>query len=160
MKIDLFILSYFVKSEDDSLLFLNSNCFQRAASFCFVVYSVIDCFIRNSYSFVGLVSLLDCGHITEFDEHFHCPVWLIARSFFVKELYRVLQDGRNISFHCMNLPTRKVVDGFIGIRDFRGDIIRAFIKEGFIYHAEVTIDKNPQIRFIYFDRQWQWRISA
>ena len=43
----------------------------------------------------------------------------------------------------MNLPTSKEKDGFIGIKDFRGDLIREFQSVGFIYHAEVTIWKNP-----------------
>jgi hypothetical protein len=43
----------------------------------------------------------------------------------------------------MNLPTSKVRDGHIGIRDFRGEIIRAFEEVGFIYHSEVCIWKDP-----------------
>lgn len=64
-------------------------------------------------------------------------------SYLATELLRVLKPGRNLSFHCMNLPTTKARDGFIGIRDFRGDLIRIFQKAGFIYHSEVTIWKNP-----------------
>ena len=63
--------------------------------------------------------------------------------FIVKELYRILMDGRIVAIHCMNLPTSKERDGFIGIKDFRGDLIRLFQKVGFIYHAEVCIWKNP-----------------
>lgn len=63
--------------------------------------------------------------------------------FLVDELYRVMMPGRNVSFHCMNLPTTKDRDGFIGIRDFRGDLIRVFQDAGFIYHSEVTIWKDP-----------------
>lgn len=63
--------------------------------------------------------------------------------FIVKELHRILMPGRNISIHCMNLPTSKERDGYIGIKDFRGDIIREFQKNGFIYHSEVCIWKNP-----------------
>lgn len=63
--------------------------------------------------------------------------------FLVDELYRVMMPGRNVSFHCMNLPTTKERDGFIGIRDFRGDLIRVFQDAGFIYHSEVTIWKDP-----------------
>ena len=48
-----------------------------------------------------------------------------------------------MAVHCMNLPTSKERDGYIGIRDFRGDLIRAFQEAGFIYHAEVCIWKNP-----------------
>lgn len=70
----------------------------------------------------------------EFAEHF---------KFLVRELYRVLKPGRLVSFHCMNLPTSKTHQGYIGISDFRGDLIRMFEAEGFIYHSEVCIWKDP-----------------
>lgn len=63
--------------------------------------------------------------------------------FIVHELYRILMPGRIMAVHCMNLPTSKERDGYIGIRDFRGDLIRLFQKCGFIYHAETCIWKNP-----------------
>lgn len=72
----------------------------------------------------------------EFFEHFR---------FLIKELYRVIKPGRSVSFHCMNLPTSKQNDGYIGIKDFRGDMIKEFQKEGFIYHSEVVIWKDPVI---------------
>ncbi|GEO26258.1 methyltransferase [Alicyclobacillus acidoterrestris] len=65
--------------------------------------------------------------------------------FLVRELYRVLKPGRLMAVHCMNLPTSKSRDGYIGIKDFRGDLIRAFQAEGFIYHSEVCIWKDPVI---------------
>ena len=70
----------------------------------------------------------------EFSEHF---------KYLIDELYRVLMPGRIVSFHCMNLPTSKERDGFIGIKDFRGELIRMFQDAGFIYHSEVTIWKDP-----------------
>jgi len=70
----------------------------------------------------------------EFSDHF---------AFLVGELYRVLMPGRLVSFHCMNLPTSKERDGFIGIKDFRGELIKMFQDVGFIYHSEVTIWKDP-----------------
>lgn len=76
----------------------------------------------------------NCRSDDEFFEHFE---------FIVNELYRVLMPGRLVSFHCMNLPTSKERDGYIGIKDFRGDLIRLFQKCGFIYHSEVCIWKNP-----------------
>ena len=72
----------------------------------------------------------------EFYKHFE---------FLVKELYRITISGRLVSFHCMQIPLMKERDGVIGLKDFRGDLIRAFQKEGFIYHSEVCIWKNPVV---------------
>jgi hypothetical protein len=63
--------------------------------------------------------------------------------FLVAELYRVTMPGRLLSFHCMNLPSSKARDGVIGLKDFRGDLIRAFTDAGWIYHSEVVIWKDP-----------------
>ena len=76
----------------------------------------------------------NCKSLAEFMEHF---------SFLVPELLRVTMPGRLLSFHCMNLPTSKERDGFIGIRDFRGELIRSFVEAGWIYHSEVCIWKDP-----------------
>ena len=70
----------------------------------------------------------NCKDDAEFFTHF---------AFITKELYRILKPGRIMAVHCMNLPTSKEKDGYIGIRDFRGDLIRAFQRAGFIYHSEV-----------------------
>ena len=72
----------------------------------------------------------------EFFEHF---------GFLASEINRVLMPGRLVSIHCMNLPTSKAKDGYIGLRDFRGDIIRLFQKVGFIFHSEVVIWKDPVV---------------
>lgn len=63
--------------------------------------------------------------------------------FLIAEYYRSLKPGRLAAIHCMNLPTSKLRDGFIGMRDFRGEIIRAHQDAGFIYHSEVMIRKDP-----------------
>ena len=63
--------------------------------------------------------------------------------FLAREWFRVMMPGRNVCIHCMNLPTSKERDGYIGIRDFRGDVIRWMQSVGFIYHSEVCIYKNP-----------------
>jgi superfamily II DNA or RNA helicase len=76
----------------------------------------------------------NCRDETEFYQHF---VYL------VRELYRVIKPGRLLSFHCMNLPASKTHDGYIGIKDFRGDLIRMFQEAGFIFHSEVCIWKDP-----------------
>ena len=63
--------------------------------------------------------------------------------FLVADLFRVTMPGRLLSFHCMNLPQSKARDGVIGLTDFRGDMIREFVKAGWIYHSEVCIWKDP-----------------
>ena len=54
-----------------------------------------------------------------------------------------MMPGRLVAIHCMNLPTSKQFHGYIGLRDFRGEIIRAYEEVGFIYHSEVAIRKDP-----------------
>lgn len=65
--------------------------------------------------------------------------------YLVDEMYRITKPGRLMAVHCMNLPTSKVNDGFIGIRDFRGELIRLFQEKGWIYHSEVCIWKDPVV---------------
>lgn len=76
----------------------------------------------------------NCRNYEEFAEHF---------SFMIYEWFRITMPGRLVSIHCMNLPTSKQHHGYIGIQDFRGDIIRWMQKAGFIYHSEVCIWKDP-----------------
>ena len=76
----------------------------------------------------------NCRNDADFFAHF---------GYLVKELARVMKPGRNVSFHCMLLPTSKERDGYIGLKDFRGDLIRAFQAEGFIFASEVVIWKDP-----------------
>jgi hypothetical protein len=76
----------------------------------------------------------NCKTREQFMEHF---------GYLVDELRRVMQPGRDVSFHCMLLPTSKVMDGVIGLHDFRGELIRCFEARGFIHHSEVVIWKDP-----------------
>jgi len=79
----------------------------------------------------------DMGNSTDYGEF-----WSHFR-FLIPELYRVTMPGRLCSVHCMNLPTTIQHHGQIGIQDFRGDIIRAFVAADWIYHSEVCIWKDP-----------------
>lgn len=81
--------------------------------------------------------LADMGNSKDYEEFFR------AFGFLVGELYRVIQSGRNVAVHCMDLPIQKGKEGYIGLRDFSGMILRSFEDAGFIYHSRVTIWKNP-----------------
>jgi hypothetical protein len=81
----------------------------------------------------------NCKTDAEFYEHF---------GYLVPELYRLTMPGRLLSFHCMNMPYTIVKDGFIGIKDFRGDMIRLFQSAGFIFHSEVLIWKDPLLQAV------------
>jgi hypothetical protein len=65
--------------------------------------------------------------------------------FLISELLRITKPGRLHSVHCMQLPTSKTRHGFIGVQDFRGDVIRAFQDAGWIFHSEVCIWKDPVV---------------
>jgi DNA modification methylase len=78
----------------------------------------------------------NCSGDDEFFAHFQ---------FLIKELYRITRPGRLLSLHCMNLPSTLTHQGYIGVRDFRGDLIRAFSGNQWIYHSEVCIWKDPVI---------------
>lgn len=72
----------------------------------------------------------------DFSQHF---------AFLIDEMYRITMPGRLMAVHCMQLTTSKANDGFIGIKDFRGDLIRMFQSAGWIYHSEVCIWKDPVV---------------
>ena len=78
----------------------------------------------------------NCASDDEFWKHF---------GFVIDELFRLVKPGRNVSVDCMNVPAMKERDGYIGIKDFRGDIIRAFVARGFVFHSEHCIRKDPLI---------------
>lgn len=65
--------------------------------------------------------------------------------FLIREQFRAMEPGRLVAIHCMNLPTSKTNHGHIGVRDFRGEIIRAYQDVGFYYHSEVCIWKDPVV---------------
>lgn len=83
--------------------------------------------------------LEDMGNSKDYKE------FLIQFGFLVKELYRVMMSGRNVAVHCMDLPIQKGKEGYIGLRDFSGMILKAFQDEGFIYHSRITIFKDPVV---------------
>src|SRR5690606_9880273 len=98
-------------------------------------YSIFSPPFASLYTYSN--SPRDMGNVRSDAEFFEQFAFLVA------ELRRVMKPGRNVSFHCMLMPTSKERDGYIGLRDFRGDLIRAFQAEGFIYASEVCIWKDP-----------------
>ena len=100
-------------------------------------YSIFSPPFEQLYVYSNSVrDLGNCRDTTEFYTQFE---------FILKELYRIMMNGRLVSIHCMDLPTQKSRDGFIGISDFSGDIIRMMQDAGFIYHSRVTIWKDPVV---------------
>lgn len=102
-----------------------------------VDYSVYSPPFASLYTYTA--SDRDLGNVrtvSEFFEHYR---------FLIREQYRTMKPGRLLSFHCMNLPATKQHHGHIGLIDFRGDLIRAYQAEGFIYHSETVIWRDPVI---------------
>lgn len=81
----------------------------------------------------------DLGNCTN-DDEFHAHY-----KFVIDEVYRVLKPGRVVAVDCMNVPAMKERDGYIGIKDFRGELIRRHVDAGFIFHSEVFMWKDPLI---------------
>jgi len=115
----------------------NADCVEvvRGLPDASVDYSIFSPPFASLYTYSN--SPRDMGNVRNDDEFFE------QFDYLVKELRRVIKPGHNVSFHCMLLPTSKERDGYIGLKDFRSDLIRAFQKHGFIFHSEVVIWKDP-----------------
>lgn len=98
-------------------------------------YSIFSPPFASLYTYSN--SPRDMGNVRNDEEFFGHLDYLIA------ELRRVMKPGRDISFHCMDMPASKERDGYIGLKDFPGNLLRAFEKHGFIFHSKVTIWKDP-----------------
>lgn len=81
----------------------------------------------------------NCRTPEEFFEHL---------GYITRELYRVLRPGRLMAVHCAQITAQKVLDGWIGLKDFRGQLIEHYGRHGFYFHREVCIDKDPQAQAI------------
>ena len=122
---------------DEKMAVYNGDCIEvmRGLPDESVGYSIFSPPFSSLYTYSN--SPRDLGNVRD-DEEFFAHF-----AFVVRELYRVTKPGRLCSFHCMLLPSSKTMHGHIGIRDFRGDLIRAFVAEGWIHHSEVVIWKDP-----------------
>ena len=103
----------------------------------------LSCFSQPfSSTYTYSPSVRDLGNVRSDDEFFE------QFGFITSELYRVTMPGRLVCAHVANLPTYAIRDGHSGRKDHRGDTIRHFTEQGFVYHSEVCIDKNPQAQAI------------
>lgn len=121
----------------DQFALYNGDCVEMLAEMpaSSIDYSIFSPPFASLYTYSD--SPRDMGNARTYEEfktHFE---------FFTAQMFRVMKPGRLVSFHCANLPLMKERDGVIGLRDFRGDLIRLFQAAGFIYHAEVLIWKDP-----------------
>lgn len=69
-------------------------------------------------------------------------------SFMIPKLLRVMMPGRSCAIHLTQSVAFKGVDGYIGLKDFRGQVIQAMESGGWVYYGEVAIDKDPQVKAI------------
>lgn len=121
----------------DRFAVYNADCIEvvRALPDASVDFSIFSPPFASLYTYSN--SPRDLGNVknaAEFLEHF---------AYLAKELARVIKPGRLVSMHCMLLPTTKQFHGYIGLQDFRGDLIRVMQAAGFIFHSEVVIWKDP-----------------
>lgn len=92
--------------------------------------------------FVYSPSLRDLGNSASREE------FLTHYGFIITEMLRVTKPGRIACVHVQQLTTTLAYHGIIGLTDFRGEVIRAWHAGGWIFHGEVTVDKDPQAQAI------------
>lgn len=79
------------------------------------------------------------GNRAEFLEHF---------GYVIRENLRVTKPGRNVCVHVQQITTTKATHGLMGLTDFRGDVIRAYVDNGWTFYGEATVNKDPQAQAI------------
>ncbi len=84
----------------------------------------------------------DLGNSASRDEFF------AHYDFIIRENLRITMPGRVCAVHVQQLTTTMTTDGVIGVTDFRGQVIAAYVNAGWIFHGEVTVDKDPQAQAI------------
>lgn len=74
--------------------------------------------------------------------------FLAHYGYVIDHMLRVTKPGRLSCVHVQQLTTTKATHGVVGMTDFRGEVIRAHMDAGWIFHGEVTVDKDPQAQAI------------
>lgn len=124
---------------DERFSIYNADCVEVTSSIPdeSVDFSIFSPPFASLYTYSN--SELDMGNSRSYEEFF------VHFGFLAEQLFRITKPGRVVAFHCMNIPAMKERDGYIGIKDFRGDLIRCFEKFGMIYHSEHCIWKDPLV---------------
>lgn len=124
---------------DERFSIYNADCVEVTSSIPdeSVDFSIFSPPFASLYTYSN--SELDMGNSRSYEEFF------VHFGFLAEQLFRITKPGRIVAFHCMNIPAMKERDGYIGIKDFRGDLIRCFEKFGMIYHSEHCIWKDPLV---------------
>ena len=86
----------------------------------------------------------DMGNVASIPEMIEQFSYLMAPD----KMGRVLMPGRSVFVHITQGVAQLGRDGYVGLKDFRGDVIHMMEGHGWIYYGEVTIDKNPQVKAI------------
>jgi len=84
----------------------------------------------------------DIGNCATHDE------FLQHMGFFIRNLLRVTKPGRLTCCHIAQVTSTKATHGVIGLIDLRGAMVKAYVENGWIYHGDVCIDKDPQAQAI------------
>lgn len=87
-------------------------------------------------------SVRDMGNSLDREDFFAQYAYIIRGNL------RITVPGGLACVHVQQTSTTKATHGVIGLNDFRGDVIRAYQSEGWIYFGEVTVDKDPQAQAI------------
>lgn len=125
------------KITDDYAIYLGDSCeVLRAIPDNSIGFGVHSPPFEGLYKFSNSVRDISNNDGDDFWRHY---------GFIISELMRVTKPGRLHSVHCMQLPTSKTRHGHIGIRDFRGEIVRAYEDAGWYFHSEVCIWKDPVV---------------
>jgi DNA modification methylase len=64
--------------------------------------------------------------------------------FIIDQQLRVTKPGRIAAVHVQQITLQKVMHGYVGLTDFRGQVIREYEDAGWIFWGETTVWKDPQ----------------
>lgn len=134
-----YCMNVFKETVTDKYSIYNADCVEVSTSFPdeSIDFSIFSPPYVSLYVYSN--SVRDMGNNKDdkqFYQHF---------SILVDQLFRIMKKGRIVAVDCMNVPAMKERDGYIGLKDFRGDLIRMFIEKGFIFHSEHCMWKDPLI---------------